>query len=514
MKIAKSVIIIGFAIGILPCTVNAQQRTTVRVQKEVKQDTLSIMIKRAESGDAAAQNTLGTWYYAGRYGATKDYNKAAHWWAKSAQQENADGVGNLALCYQLGRGLKADSVKAISLYKLAIGLGNNAILSQHERLAEGKNASLFSVQLMYQCYSQGIGVKRDNLKALKYRAILAEGGNADEKYKLALEYLNRQQPDQAVPWLRKAAKANHIGAIFYLGRLLYRGTGIAQNREQGIAMMEQAAAKDFVGACLEMGKIYLSGDDVERDARKGASYLQKVAGVSPEGGWLLAQCYLKGDGVQQDYFKATQWIAEYAGSYRKDLQTILEENSTYNYYLSGLHEFRIKHNPEKAIACFKKVSKAKVAEGQTMVAYSQRSLNEKKAAKAMVKAAKISSVACLYLSEMYKEGKGVKRDREKALELLQRAAEEGIAEAQCQLADRYMEGNGVSQDYVKAASLYLNAEAQHQLTPQAASRLARCYKLKVSSLPDLSNATERIAQLEKAQTNNKLEKLLAELYKL
>lgn len=514
MKIAKSIIMILIAIAMLPNIGNAQRRATARVQKESKQDTLAIMKKRAEGGDAAAQNTLGTWYYAGRYGAPQDYNQAAHWWAKSAQQENVDGVGNLALCYQLGRGLKTDSVKAIALYKKAIKLGNKAIIPQHEKLADGKNPSMFSAQLMYQCYSQGIGVKRDEQKAAKYKAMLAEAGSAEEKFKLALDYINHQQPDKAIPWLRQAAKANHVGAIFYLGRLLYRGTGVAQNREQGIALMEKAAVRDFPGACLEMGKIYLSGNEIARDAQKGAAYLQKVAGLSPEGGWLLAQCYLKGDGVQQDYHKATQWIAEYVGSHKKELQALIDENLAFNSYLSGLYQLRVKHDSEQAIACFKKVTKAKVAEGLTMTALAQQEKNEKKAAKTMTKAAKNSSAACLYLSQMYQQGKGVERNREKALELLQKAADDGIAEAQCLLADRYMEGDGVSQDYVKAASLYLKAEAQHHLTPQAANRLARCYKLKVSSLPDLNNASERIAQLEKVQANDKLSKLLTQYIKL
>lgn len=507
-----------FALAILlavPTVGNAQRKGARRATTEVKQDTLTILTQRAANGDATAQNTLGNWYYEGR-NVERDYNKAAHWWAKAAQQQNADGVGNLALCYQLGRGLKADSVKALELYKRAIELGNKGIIPQHEKLAEGQNASLFSAQLMYQCYSRGIGVKRDEQKAAKYKAQLADVGDADQKFKLALDFINHQQPDKAIPWLRKAAKDKHVGATFYLGRLLYRGTGVAQDREQGIALMERAAEKDFPGACLEMGKLYLAGEEVKPDATKAASYLQKAAAASPEAGWLLAKCYLEGKGVAQDYHQAAQWVAEYVGSHQKELRSLLDENPAFAQYLEGMRLLQMKKDVEAAKACFKKVAKAKVAEGNTMLAcclqdQNNPKQNEKKAAKLMTKAAKGSASACYYLSEMYRQGNGVPRDDKQAVKWLEKAVNEGVAEAQCLMADRYMEGNGVAQDYVKAATLLLKAEAQRQLTPQAARRLARCYQLKVNGLPDLDKATERIDQLEKVQENLKIEELLKKL---
>lgn len=511
-KIAHTIALVLLAALLCPMNASAQKRK--KTLPPAKQDTLTILTKQAEGGDATAQNTLANWYYNGK-NVEKDYAKAAHWWALAAKQQNPDAVGNLALCYQLGRGLTHDSVRALGLYEKAIELGNKHIIPQHEKLAEGKKSQLFSAQLLYRCYSKGIGVQKDEEKADRYLAILAEAGTAEQKYNVALGYINRQKPDKAVPWLKKAAKDGNIGATFYLGRMMYRGTGISQDRKQGIELMAKAAEKELPGACLEMGKIYLAGDDVERDAEKGTEYLKKAAGVSSEAGWLLAMCYLKGEGVTQDYYLATQWIAQYAGSHKKELRQLLDDknNQLFEEYLDGMHSYAVENDFNDAMESFKKVAKGKVAEGTTMQAVCLGNKNyakysEKKAVKLMEKAAATSALAQYYLSSMLFKGKGVEKDKERALELLKKAAEHGIAEAQCDLADRYMEGNLVAQDYVKAATLYLKAEAQHKLTPEAAKNLAKCYQLKVSSLPDLNNAKQRMEKLKAYKADDKLTELL------
>lgn len=511
-RISHIIALVLLALLICPTNADAQKRKKTDVK--AKQDSLTILNQLANSGDAAAQNTLANWYYAGK-NVERDYSKAAHWWSLAAKKQNPDAVGNLALCYQLGRGLKADSAKAIGLYQKAIELGNKLILPQHEKLADGKKGSLFSAQLLYQCYSRGIGVSANEEKADKYLGMLADAGNAEYQYNVALGYLNWKKPDKAVPWLKKAAKKGNIGAIFYLGRMMYRGTGIQQDREQGIALMTKAADSGLPGACLEMGKIYLAGDDVKRDAKKGAAYLSNAAGISGEAGWTLAKCYLKGDGVEKDYYQAAQWMAEYAGSHKKDIAKLLDDDNSqvFKQYLEGLHHYYIEKDYDAALKVFKLVAKEKIDEGVTMQAlclanknYARN--NDKKAAKLMAKAASTSSLAKYHMATMLFKGQGVKKDKEKAVELLKSAAEEGIAEAQCELADRYMEGKDVTQDYVKAAKLYLKAETQHKLTPDAARNLAKCYQLKVSALPDLNKAKERIEQLKATKTVDRLQGLL------
>jgi TPR repeat protein len=61
-----------------------------------------------------------------------------------------------------------------------------------------------------------------------------------------------------------------------------------------------------------------------------------------------------------------------------------------------------------------------------------------------------SAESNFYLSIMYEMGQGTAQDREKALELLQTAAEKGLDVAQADLGLIYLEGKGVPKDEERA----------------------------------------------------------------
>ena len=79
-----------------------------RKEKSEKVDSVAIILEQARKGNAAAQNTVGLWYYTGKDTIKQDYQKALEWWARSAKQDNADAIGNMAICYQLGKGTTKD----------------------------------------------------------------------------------------------------------------------------------------------------------------------------------------------------------------------------------------------------------------------------------------------------------------------------------------------------------------------------------------------------------------------
>lgn len=55
---------------------------------------------------------------------------------------------------------------------------------------------------------------------------------------------------------------------------------------------------------------------------------------------------------------------------------------------------------------------------------------------------------------MHYNGQGVRQDRRKAAEWYEKAANQGVSEAQFNLALCYDKGEGVQQDYLKAAEWY------------------------------------------------------------
>lgn len=515
-KILISVMLLAMAITITSAiTPGCQSESSTALPT----DSTAVILEKAKTGDAAAQNTVGVWYYTGKDSIKQNYEEALKWWARSARQDNPDAIGNMAMCYQLGRGTERDTVKAMSLYEIAIKKGNENIIPQHEKIVENTK-SVFSSLLLNKCYSQGIGVQRNQEQAMKYLEVAAEGGNVDSQFSVGLYYLNKKQHDKAVEWFRRAAIQDNTAAIYHYGNLLFKGLGIAQDKQKGRQYMEIAGNRNFATACYQLGNIYLNGDGVEKDDAKAISYLKKaVAKRNLSAAWLLATCYLNGVGVTQDYYFATQWFAEVALlSHKNQFSELLtqDNNGTYSMYLMGLRKYFVEKNYDAAIDYFKKVEKAKNVEGITMQALclankDNKDRNLKKAVKLFKKAAENSPVANYYLAMLYETGTGVDKDDKLAVELMSKAAEGGVAYAQCRLGDRYMSGAGVTKDLVKAATLYLQAEGQNHLTPQSAKNLAECYRLKLACLPDLQDAEKRIEKLEKQKDNINLTNLLRAL---
>jgi TPR repeat protein len=81
------------------------------------------LVKKAEAGDAEAQNTLGMSYLMGS-GITQDPKKAVTWFKKSAEQGSASAQCSLAACYSSGIGADIDEEKAVKWYAKAAKQGN------------------------------------------------------------------------------------------------------------------------------------------------------------------------------------------------------------------------------------------------------------------------------------------------------------------------------------------------------------------------------------------------------
>lgn len=479
----------------------------------VQADTLAVLTKKATEGDAIAQNTLGLWYYTGK-NVKQNYKEAINWWGKSAKQDNADAIGNMAMCFQLGHGTKADSLTAIRLYHKALRMGNKDIIAQHEAIVKN-TGSLFSCKLLYSCYSQGIGTKTNQAKAAQYIERLAQAGDVDMQFNLALQQYNSKNMDDAVKWFKMAAAKGKPGALFYLGLMTFQGTGIAQDKAQGLKLFQKAADMGFLSGYHQLGRAYLDGNGVEQDLDKAQQLLMLCAGKYNNAAYDLARCYIK----KGDMYMAAQWVAEVAHSHQKQVNALLADtgNKMLCDYLAALRLYYIDKDYETALKTFKTLEKQGLAEGIAMQAvcmgnkdYAKR--NVKKTVKMMQKAMdKGSMAASYYLAVMTGAGQGVKQDKTMATQLMKKAADGGIAFAQNKLGDMYYKGDGVTQDFTLAAKYYLMAEAQHRLSPASSLSLASLYEREINSLPDLDKKKERIDQLKKVKENNNLIQLLKAL---
>ena len=112
---------------------------------------LTELRKKAEGGDAKAQNDLGMAYASGRYGLEKNSSLAAQWALSAAKQGHAGAQHVMGIYCEYGTGVKKDVVRAAEWYRKAA--------EQGWRSAQFKLGGL---------YESGKGVPLDTEKALEW----------------------------------------------------------------------------------------------------------------------------------------------------------------------------------------------------------------------------------------------------------------------------------------------------------------------------------------------------------
>jgi hypothetical protein len=158
---------IGFLIAGLSITIggivgfnsiSAQSRDLIRNSEQG--ESLDAIKKKAEQGDADAQNDLGVKYANGE-GVTKDEAEAVNWVRKSAEQGNAQAQFMLGGMYYKGQGVAKDEVEAVNWWRKSAKQGN----------AQAQ----FNLGIMY---GNGEGVAKDETAG--YMWCLLAGGQGNE----------------------------------------------------------------------------------------------------------------------------------------------------------------------------------------------------------------------------------------------------------------------------------------------------------------------------------------------
>ena len=143
---------------------------------------IAALTAKAEAGDVEAQHQL-----AALYKHQQNYNEAAVWYEKAAQQGNADSQYNLAIVYDYGYGRHRSSKDAAFWYRKAAEQGveaaqfalamcleygkgvkrdESAAANWYEKAAiQGDGVSMGSLGAMYET---GRGVPKDNIIAYKW----------------------------------------------------------------------------------------------------------------------------------------------------------------------------------------------------------------------------------------------------------------------------------------------------------------------------------------------------------
>jgi len=218
----------------------------VRMEPSISDSSISVLMDRAELGDAEAQFALGLIYESGDDGG-QDYTEARKWFRLAAEQGHASAQKNLGWMYR-----------------------------------------------------DAAGGSWDIVEARKWFLNAAEQGDASAQQDLGLSYVDYpsslQDYLEAMKWCARAAEEGLPGAQNCVGVIYERGLGVEQDSAEAHKWFLMAGEQGYPASQANLAAHYFNGISVPVDIAAGRTWAQKAAQQgSPMGQTLLGVFYLRGN---------------------------------------------------------------------------------------------------------------------------------------------------------------------------------------------------------------------------
>lgn len=231
-------------------------------------------------------------------------------------------------------------------------------------------------------------------------------------FEYAMELMKRGNPREAVGWLRRAAEMGHARAQCNLGLCLLQGRGVDANPTQALEWFSAAGAQGDAVAQFHTGLSYDKGLGTPPDAAEALRWYEMAAAQGhARAQCLAAGCYAAGRGVQQDLARALEWYVRSA-----------DQGDSDALFNAGFFFDRGRGtapDPARAVRYYSlaagKDPRAMFNLGKCLEAGRGTAMNLSGAVELYTTAAGMGHHAAQHrLSQLYREGIGVKKDRRKA----------------------------------------------------------------------------------------------------
>ena len=344
-----------------------------------------------------------------------------------------------------------------------------------------ENGNADALATLGYAYEDGNGVPKNPSLA---RALYLKSASADSIsgcMALGADCLSGENGEknvlEAAKWLRPIIShfrdhEDDLGSVefFLLAMCFATGEIFERNVKQAVRYCERAIAvkgstwgarnKYNAANYLLLGMLLLAGDGVEKDEKRGFECLLAAKNLDSCDGaaeWQLANCYEKGLGIDPDPERAEALLREASdrGNAAAQFQLAIR------YFDDG---------PDQNVARGKALldeavrgddEDALMLKGTFLVGGVYYEQNTSAGLELLEKAAASGSAEAMNrLGELYRGGpEGIEPNSEKAVQWFQRGAETGSAEAMESLGLSLLAGNGIRRD-VKAAETWLRKSAE------------------------------------------------------
>jgi Sel1 repeat len=138
--------------------------------------------------------------------------------------------------------------------------------------------------------AQAAHQRRDYTTEIRIRRSLADQGDADAQFALAMMYASgqgvRQNHVEAAKWLRRAADQGDVLSQSMLGIMYEAGKGVPKDYAAAMSWYRKAADQGDAFSQQNIGDMYANGLGVKQDYAAAVSWYRKVELRSVGGGFL------------------------------------------------------------------------------------------------------------------------------------------------------------------------------------------------------------------------------------
>ena len=430
-----------------------------------------------DKGIAFAKGLLGIMYLKG-WLVHENFNSAIH------QLTNAAKEGDLFSIYTLVELHKAPDNsyhygkrwENVLVDKIEEGISNNLPLAYY---------------IKGHCQRIGYRYDEDKNAAFENLKKAAELNVPIAQYELSEMYEEVANMSKAEYWLKTAAMSGYYVAEGKYGIDLFKRSW-PFDREETFKFLKKAYDKGFDEAYWCLAQCYMNGRGTPENIGLAFPLYQRAAEVGIlKAQETLCEKYFRGNGpIPQDYALCAKWGEEAIkqGSKRVRFETAYSSSHI--------------GNSERAKELYLELCNE--GSGVAMNNYACELSDPKEKAQWFQKAANAGDDYGLWnLGKLYKNGRGVEKDINKAVELFTKAANKGQIYATMELARMYHNGDGVEKDINSAISWYEKAAARDEM--DALIALANIYETGDNVTQDIDKAVEYLKQ---AAENENIEALL------
>lgn len=472
------------------------------------------MMQDAMDGDAQAQAELSEAYMRGKYDLPQDNELAFKWASKAAAQGNPKGKFIQGYSYAHGKGTQKDEQKGVDIFNQLIqqndawgfyGLGNMYLegyylgpdyakaydlLTKAEKQTEHP-ASAYAKTNIAWMYLWGMHVEHNMQEALTRLEQAYEQEISSAAFVLGFIYQEglfaEKNNELAMAWFNKGRQLEDLYATTYLARIYADGKSTEKNTDLAIQLLHEAATKNFDLALIELGYLYESNLN---DYKQAAHWYRNAA----EQDYFWAQFGLAWLYAKHPEFDQANNNQEMLAWFSKALRHA--ENQTMNpYFIYGLYQndgqsmqrmdwlknkaeqgdvqaqsmlgyILMPYDHEQAIEWYKLAAAQEDAFAQAELGVSECDIDllQKAAEQGMARAQ-------FYLGEFYnaqhsnsscekQSNQPYEKHPELAFEWYEKAAKQKHVQAQIKLADMYNNGQGIPKNQAYALGWYYAAAFQ------------------------------------------------------